>query len=119
VIGNSLSSYTQAINRQNNTFGSLFQKKTKAKCLTDLPIGISGFSPTDYLLTCFHYIHLNPLKAKLVNRLEDWPHSSWPGYVNLRDDHLCSKEKALAVLGLPDLSAQTYILNEDVLQSIW
>ncbi len=119
AIGNTLSSYTQAINRQNNTIGSLFQKKTKAKCLTDLPTDFSGFSPTDYLLNCFHYIHLNPLKAKLVHRLEDWRYSSWPTYANLRDDGLCSKKKALAVLGLANLTAQNYVCNEDVLQGIW
>src|SRR5262245_41217259 len=68
TIGKTLSSYTNAINIQNQTRGNLFQKKTKAKCLTELPIvfdrsnpsGLTG--PTDYLLNCFHYIHLNPLK---------------------------------------------------------
>jgi hypothetical protein len=35
AIGKTLSSYTQAINIQNNTTGNLFQKKTKGKCLTE------------------------------------------------------------------------------------
>ena len=34
-IGNMLSSYTQAINKQENRTGSLLQQNTKAKCLTE------------------------------------------------------------------------------------
>src|SRR5829696_1463914 len=34
-LRNLLSSYTQAINKQNKTTGSLFQQNTKAKCLND------------------------------------------------------------------------------------
>jgi putative transposase len=34
-IGILLSSYSQAINKQNNTTGSLFQQKTKAKCISE------------------------------------------------------------------------------------
>ena len=34
TIGKTLSSYTKAINIQNQTTGNLFQKKTQAKCLT-------------------------------------------------------------------------------------
>lgn len=34
-IGLTLSSYAQYVNNQNNSSGSLFQQKTKAKCLSD------------------------------------------------------------------------------------
>ncbi len=57
TIGKTLSSYTQAINIQNNTTGNLFQKKTKAKCLTDMSIDITDYSVTEHLLNCFYYIH--------------------------------------------------------------
>lgn len=69
TIGKTLSSYTQAINIQNNSTGNLFQKKTKAKLLTEPSRPDDNFSNHDYLLTCFHYIHQNPLKANLVKNL--------------------------------------------------
>jgi putative transposase len=60
AIGKSLSSYTQAINIQNNTTGSLFQKKTKAKCLTDPSMVASPFTATDYLTNCFFIFAIIP-----------------------------------------------------------
>ena len=80
AIGKTLSSYTRAINIQNNTTGTLFQKKTKAKALLE----DSQFSARQYLEICFHYIHENPLAAKLVNDLKNWPYSSYSDYFGLR-----------------------------------
>ena len=45
-------------------------------------------------ITCFHYIHQNPLMAKLVSRLEDWDYSSFKDYAGLRDGKLCRKDLA-------------------------
>jgi len=85
-IGNMLSSYTRAINRQENRSGSLFQAGTKAKLLTS--------SRTDnYPLICFHYIHQNPLRAGLVSQLEDWPYSSYPDYAEIRSGTLPNVKK--------------------------
>ena len=61
-IGILLSSYSQAINKQNKTTGSLFQQKTKAKILSE----ISNGSRISYFEQCFHYIHQNPVKAKTI-----------------------------------------------------
>ncbi|MBL7702090.1 MAG: hypothetical protein JNM14_07555 [Ferruginibacter sp.] len=91
TIGKTLSSYTKAINLQNKTTGNLFQKKTKAKLLTGTDMSINNFSQKDCLLTCFHYIHQNPLKAKLVNDLKDWSYSSYPDYYNGRNGIICNK----------------------------
>ena len=60
-----LSSYTRAINKQENRTGSLFQQNSKAKCLTY----DSKRSP-DYGLICFNYIYQNPLLAGLVEKME-------------------------------------------------
>ena len=72
-IGLILSSYAQYINRQNKTTGSLFQQKTKAKCIsaaengqTTLGCGPTA-STTSSIINCIHYIHQNPWRAKLVN----------------------------------------------------
>jgi putative transposase len=55
-----LSSYTRAIQKQENMTGSLFQQNTKAKELTD----------NKYASSCFHYIHQNPFRSQLVDKLK-------------------------------------------------
>ncbi len=91
-IRNLLSSYTQAINKQNNTTGSLFQQNTKAK-----PIS-KGSNLYDQV--CFHYIHQNPMKAKLVNKMEDWEYYSFKDYSGNRNGSLANKGVAIRILGL-------------------
>jgi putative transposase len=87
-IGILLSSYSQAINKQNATTGSLFQQKTKCKILRE---EING-EQESYLETCFFYIHQNPVKAGIVTELKDWPYSSYADYAGLRNGTLCNKE---------------------------
>lgn len=87
-IGIMLSSYSQAINKQNKTSGSLFQQKTKAKLLTE---SIEG-RKVSYFEDCFFYIHHNPLAAGLVKQLIDWHYSSFPDYCERRNGTLCRKE---------------------------
>lgn len=89
---NVLSSYSQAINKQNNMTGSLFQQNTKAKCLNDGSI--------NYTLTCFHYIHQNPYKAGLKSHMEDCLYSSFKDYAGLRNGTLCNKQLAVNLLDL-------------------
>ena len=83
-IRNAIKPYTKAINKQNKTTGSLFQQNTKAKCLS------KGGNNYDYI--CIHYIHQNPLKAKLVKKMEDWDYSSFKDYCGLRKGTLCNKD---------------------------
>jgi putative transposase len=97
-IGLTLSSYAQYINRQNKTTGSLFQQKTKAKCIsspvtgqTTLRRGPTVSSPS-YIINCMNYIHQNPLKAKLVTKMEDWPYSSFAVYAGLTESQMCNKQ---------------------------
>ena len=91
-----LSSYAQAINKQNKTTGSLFQQKTKAKILCEQ---IDGRRES-YLLNCFFYLNRNPLKAHLVTNLNDWPYSSYLDYVGLRNGNLCDKGFLFSISGL-------------------
>ncbi len=77
TIGKTLSSYVLALQKQQNFVGNLFQKKTKAKCLTDSSQELcTGFAVKDYLINCLHYIHLNPSEARLVTNLLHWQFSS-------------------------------------------
>ena len=87
-----LSSYTQGINKQNNTTGNLFQQKTKCKCISD--------GDKNYGYTTFQYIHQNPVKANLVSKLEDWEFSSFADYATLRNGNLCSKDLAFSLFEL-------------------
>lgn len=94
-----LSSYTRAINIQENRTGSLFQQNSKAKCLTYFT---SKTNFDDYGLTCFNYIHQNPLLAGLVEKIEDWEYSSFRDYIGMRNDDLCNISLSKKLLGLPD-----------------
>jgi putative transposase len=105
-IGTVLSSYTQAFNKQNKRTGSLFQPKTKSKELTK----------KDYSLICFHYIHQNPFKAKLVSRLEDWEFSSFNEY-NLNRDGICDRKQAVQILDLPHDKELFYKQSYTIIQS--
>jgi len=96
-IRNLLQTYTKAINEQNKSTGSLFQQNTKAKCLS------KGNKKYDYI--CMHYIHQNPIKAKLVKRLEDWEYSSFKDYCGFRNGTLCNKMLAANLL---DMNLKTF-----------
>ena len=105
-IGVLLRSYTRAINVQENRTGSLFRKKTKAICLNEIN-GISSHWYTSFGVTfmkvdipeyqypqvCFNYIHLNPVKAGLIARAEDWEFSSYIDLVGIRDGNFVNRER--------------------------
>ena len=84
-----LSSYTKATNKQEGRTGSLFQQKTKALCT----------EKNYHSQTTFHYIHQNPMKAGLVKKMEDWPHSSFVDYLDQRKS-ICNTELARELLNL-------------------
>ena len=91
-----LSSYARIFNNQNQQTGSIFRQKTKSKCLNDIIIKPgSEYQIQDYFINCFHYIHQNPLVAKLATRMENWEFSSFRYYAGLRDVSLSNKGLAI------------------------
>jgi len=110
-IRNLLHTYTKGINRQNNLTGSLFQQNTKAKIISNL----------DYKRVCLHYIHQNPLKARLVHKMEDWQYSSFSDFIGERKGTLCNINMAIQVL---DINFQTFYsdsyqaVNDEAIQNI-
>lgn len=86
-----LSSYTRGINNQENRSGSLFRQNSKAKIVDE----------RDYALTCFRYIHQNPISHGFVDKIEEWKYSSTRDYLGLRNGSLCNKELAYKLWGLP------------------
>lgn len=77
-----LSSYTKAINKANSRTGNLFQQHSKSKELIE----------DKNLLNVINYIHQNPLRRQLVNKIEDWEFSSYRDYAGLRTGTLVNKE---------------------------
>ena len=59
--------YTNYFNTKRKRVGHLFQGRYKAILI----------EADAYLLELSRYIHLNPVKAKIVSRLEDYPWSSY------------------------------------------
>jgi putative transposase len=66
--------YTKGINRRFNRVGSLFQGRFKS-ILVDCE---------EYLVHLVRYIHLNPVKADLVQTPQEWEFSSYCEYAGLR-----------------------------------
>lgn len=119
VIGKTLSSYTKAIQKQENITGNLFQKKTKAKLLTFDEKFI--YTKQEYIKTCFHYIHLNPLEANLVLNLKEWLFSSWPDYYGYRNGTLVNKQLLMELLNYSqnDFNSRIIELNPLIIKNIF
>jgi putative transposase len=64
--------YAKYFNKKYDYTGHVFEKRYGAELLDSL----------DYEFDVSKYIHLNPLKAGLVDELQDYPWSSYPVYVN-------------------------------------
>lgn len=94
AIGTLLSSYTKAINKKYDRTGSLFQQRTKAVAIDS----------KNYIITCFHYIHRNPIEAGLVQLPKQWLFSSYRDYTETRNSNLINKAFALQTL---DIDIQT------------
>ena len=104
-FGTMLSSYSQAINKNLNRTGSLFQQRTKFKKIAS----------EEYALVCFNYIHQNPMKAGLVDKMENYEFSSFKDYTGFRQGKLINKELALEILKLPALPNEIYDLSYQLL----
>jgi len=106
-IGILLRSYTRAINKQENSSGSIFRGATKAEGISKIielecsfldPVKggkrIPCISEKEYLQTCFNYIHQNPVKAGLVMNIQYWEFSSFRDYCGHRNGKLVSLKRA-------------------------
>ena len=113
-IGKMLSSYARAINIQENGTGSLFQQHSKAICLNGNValkpswykiMGVTRISnwneSSDYPRVCLNYIHLNPVQAGLVMKVEDWRWSSYHEiYGKKTNIELVNKDKLKTLVSL-------------------
>lgn len=80
-LGRLINSYTKACNQEWGRTGPLFEGRFKAKHVdTDI-----------YVLELSRYIHLNPVKAQLVEKPAEWPYSSYSNIIGRKDDLLLLK----------------------------
>ena len=64
-------SYTNYVNRRRDRSGHLLQGRYKAIVI----------ERDSYLLELSRYLHLNPVRAKIATRPEEYPHSSYGSYI--------------------------------------
>ena len=84
-VGRVCKSYVQAINKRKNRTGHLFENKYKAKLIDDVA----------YLLHLSRYIHLNPVRAGLVEKVGDWPYSSYESFIDRNDSSVCVEPQVI------------------------
>ena len=71
TLQSTLNSYVQAVNKRYKLSGSLFQGKPKSVHV----------ATERYLVQLVRYIHLNPVRAKLVGRPDQWQYSDYRRWV--------------------------------------
>jgi putative transposase len=132
-LGTVLSSYTQAINKQEKRRGKLFSSNTKAKNLNQIEFenalnnALSGSKPLsacapDYAIICFNYIHQNPVVAGLVSKMEYWEFSSFRDFTGLRNGTLAQKELAFEYIDIDreDFYNQSvFMMDETILRKLY
>ena len=75
-------SYSKAINKQQDRTGTLFEGRFQAKHVDE----------ENYLRYLSRYIHLNPSAAKLAASPASWEFSSYPDYIGERSGTLATKD---------------------------
>lgn len=107
--------YTGRFNHRHGRTGTLWEGRYKA-CMVD-----SG----RYFLACSRYIELNPVRAWMVARPDDYAWSSWRGNVGQRADPLLTPHHEYLMLGAdPVTRASAYrtlfaeVLPDELVQEI-
>jgi REP element-mobilizing transposase RayT len=91
-----LTGYTQYYNRRRHKLGHLLQGRYKAiLCDTD-----------QYLAELVRYIHLNPVRAKLAGRPEDWAFSGHRAYMGVEQSRLVDLDPLLRRFGAKKTQAR-------------
>jgi len=73
--------YVQALNVQQERRGTLFEGRFRHKCV----------DKWEYLIVLCRYIHLNPVRARLVARTEDWEYSNYREWLGLGNGELVDR----------------------------
>jgi REP-associated tyrosine transposase len=93
--------YTNYINIKKKRYGHLFQGRYKS-LLVD---------KDSYLIELSRYIHLNPVRAGMVQRPEDYSYSSYPAYISTKTDDVVSRDLLLGMMAANKKEAQKKYRN--------
>jgi REP element-mobilizing transposase RayT len=91
------SSYTSYTNVKRKRSGHLFQGRFKA-ILVD---------KDSYLLELSRYLHLNPVRAKIAERPEDYPYSSYKTYILSQGETLVTRSTILEMFTTKEAESRT------------
>ena len=80
--------YTGYVNARRRTTGHLWQGRFGSVAMDDA-----------HLVSALRYVALNPVRARLTERAQDWPWSSTRALIAGVDDHVVRVEPALARVG--------------------
>ena len=88
-------SYTTYINKKRDRSGHLFQGRYKAVLI----------DRDNYLLELSRYIHLNPVRAHIVEKPEEFFNSSYASYIGNRKDDIVHHDQILKMISMDKKSA--------------
>ena len=77
ALGKAHRRYSAFVNARNRVTGHLFQARFSSVVMDE-----------DHLMAAARYVAMNPVRARLVDRAEDWPWSSVRAHLARRDDGL-------------------------------
>ena len=87
--------YAHYFNKKYERSGHLFQDRFRSEPVDDI----------EYFVTLLRYIHQNPLKAGIIENINDYPWSSWKEYSSDKcPTSFCSTKAVLARISQTDLA---------------
>lgn len=92
------SAYAKRYNKREKHVGHVWSSRYKS-----LHVGSDA-----YLFACGNYIEMNPVRARLAARPEDWPYSSYRTYAHGRHDPLVTLDPFYPTLGKTEKDRQRY-----------
>ncbi|KAB2336766.1 transposase [Cytobacillus depressus] len=95
------SNYAKYFNKRNDFTGYVFERR----------YGAEWIDSASYELDVSKYIHLNPLKAGIVTKLEDYPWSSYRAYMLKEENPLISTDQILSYFPKPQHKEYEKYLN--------
>lgn len=93
--------YTVYYNTKRNKSGHLFQGRFKSIMVDE----------DEYFLELTRYIHLNPVRAKMVDRPENYRWSSYNGYINHKHDQYIDYQELNRCLGMKPAAYKEFVLS--------
>ena len=100
--------YVQAVNRQQGRKGTLFEGRFRHVWV----------DREEYLAHLCRYIHLNPVRAKLVTRVQDWPYSNYLEWIGLQTENLKDEVFIRERFPTPKAYQQFVVDNQDEIRSL-